>query len=40
MAREEPRVLYQGAAEGNAVVVQRLLREHDVVVSCGPSSAP
>ena len=32
-ARDEARALYQGAAEGNAVVVQRLLRERDVLVS-------
>jgi transposase len=32
-ARAEARALYQGAAEGNAVVVQRLLRERDVAVS-------
>jgi transposase len=32
-ARDEARALYQGAAEGNAVVVHRLLRERDVLVS-------
>ena len=32
-ARAEARVLYEGAAEGNAVVVHRLLRERGVAVS-------
>lgn len=31
--REEARTLYEGAAEGNAVVVQRLLQERGVTVS-------